>query len=63
MDGVRFTGDDNKKLKLHARAKRFTKYIQECCNMHHGKDMSYIRDTFLKQMPKKRPRASKKKKV
>lgn len=48
LDGVRYSGEKNKSLKRIERAKRFTKYLQVCCNLHHGKDHTYLHRVFFK---------------
>lgn len=40
--GIRYTGEDNSKLDDDARAKRFIKYLQVCCNLHRGHDVTYL---------------------
>ena len=42
LDGIRYTGADNRKLNDDDRAKRFLKYLQVCCNLHRGHDVTYI---------------------
>ena len=56
LDGKRYSGADNLALDEHERAARFTRYLQICCNYHHGKDTTYLERTFFKSLDKKMPR-------
>ena len=42
IDKVRHTGEENRKLRSPERAKRFSLYLQVCCNHHFGKDFKYV---------------------
>ena len=55
LDGKRYSGADNLALNEHERAARFTRYLQICCNYHHGKDTTYLERTFFKSLDKKMP--------
>ena len=47
LDGVRYTGEENANLTVVLRAKRFTRYMQVCCNLHRGRDYAYIQKIFF----------------
>ena len=42
---TRYTGEENKNLLRAKRAERFTRYVKECCNIHHGRDTGYYLST------------------
>ena len=43
---TRYTGEENKNLLRAKRAERFTRYVKECCNIHHGRDTTYLHQVF-----------------
>lgn len=59
LDGVRYSGKENCSLGVSQRAKRFSRYIKECCYFHHGRDVTYLKTIFFRKnkMPKKRARS------
>ena len=60
---TRYTGEENKNLLRAKRAERFGRYVQECCNIHHGRDTTYLHQVFFPKYhvstPKKRRRKTK----
>ena len=58
LDNVRYTGEDNSNLLADESAKRFDRFLKECCNLHHGRDYTYLKETFFRKhkLPKKRTR-------
>ena len=44
---TRYTGEENKNLLRAKRAERFTRYVKECCNIHHGRDTTYLHQVFF----------------
>ena len=61
---VRCTGEECKNLLRAARAERFVRCLKECCNIHHGRDTTYLHQVFFPKHhgPTKRRRKSKAKK-
>ena len=54
IDKIRYSGEENKKLRAPERARRFSLYLQVCCNIHRGKDFKYIKDIFFPLYNRKR---------
>lgn len=54
LDDVRYSGSDNINLRPTEQAKRFTRYLQICCNLHRGRDTTYLVSTFLRGLRKRK---------
>ena len=47
IDKIRYSGEENKKLRAPERARRFLLYLQVCSNFRRGKDFKYIKDSYI----------------
>ena len=52
IDGVRYSGATIESLPPKMRSKKFHRYLQECCNLHRGRDSTYLMNVFFKSLRK-----------